>query len=195
MTTLTLSARRLLGLAALVPVAAATAACTTSSSGASPHVTVPVTAHPSASSTPTGPPECATASLHVKLGSGKRATGAINYHLDFTNAGSATCSLQGFPAVALVTAGTNAGNLIGGYANPTRYAPSKQIVLAAGQTAHAQLSHFPPGNNRSCHPVTAHWLKVYLPHQAKAAYLPFTTRTCAVLAGLTLAISAFVAGA
>jgi hypothetical protein len=195
MTISALSARRLLGLAVLVPVATVTAACAASPGVGSPHVTVPVRATPSGSITPAGPPACATAALHVKLGASNRVAKATYRNLDFTNVGSATCSLLGYPTVALVSAGTNAGELIGGYAKPDPATSSKQVVLAAGQTAHAQLGHVAPANTPSCHPVTAHWLRIYLPHQTKADYLPFTTRTCAALAALTMYISDFVAGA
>ncbi len=205
MTISALSARHLLGLAVLLPVAAATTACAASTSVGSPHATVPVRAIPSASITQAGPPACAAAALHVKLGASSHVASnhvASNHvakttyrNLDFTNVGSATCSLQGYPAVALVSAGSGAGNLIGGYAKPDAVTPSKQIVLTAGQTAHAQLGHTEPANTPSCHPVTAHWLRVYLPHQTTPAYLPFTTRTCAALAALTMYISTFVAGA
>jgi hypothetical protein len=204
-------ARRLLALAALGPVAAVAAACGTSSSGSSPEHTVTVTLKPSSggstpASTPStspaaptsaGPAECTTAGLRVKIGPSNGAAGTIYYDIVFTNAGSAACFLQGYPGVSLVSAGSTAGSQIGADAKRNAVTPSKQIVLAAGQTAHAVIGvadaeNFPASK---CKPVTAHWLKVFPPDQTVAAYAPFTTQTCASTSVPTMSITTISSGA
>jgi hypothetical protein len=105
--------------------------------------------------------------------------------------------MEGYPGVSLVSAGNNAGSQIGADAKRNPVVTPKQIVLAPGQTANAQLGvaeagNFPPS---SCDPVTAHWLKVFPPDQTVAAYAPFTTQTCASTSTATMHIAALTAGA
>jgi len=202
--------RRLLALGALAPVAAVAAACGTSSSAGSPGNTVTVTVTPpsgggtaasspstSQGSTPAGPAECTTAALHVKIGSSNGAAGTIYYDLVFTNVASATCFLQGYPGASLVSAGSTSGSQIGADAKRDSVTPSKQIVLATGQTAHAVLGVTEAGDfpASKCNPVTAHWLKVFPPDQTVAAYAPFTTQTCASTSVPTLRITTITSGA
>ena len=206
------AARRLLAAAALGSAAALAAGCgSSSSSGAgSPQHTVTVTVTPSSGSggttapstpgtSPTAPgvAECATSDLSVRVGASNGAAGTIYYSLDFTNASSSSCFVEGYPGVSLVTAGSGSGSQIGADAKRVPVVTPKQIVLAPGQTANAQLGvavaqNFPTS---SCHPVTAHWLKVFPPDQTVAAYAPFTTQTCASTKTATLHIAAITAGA
>lgn len=135
--------------------------------------------------------------LHVKVGSGNGAAGTIYYNLDFTNVGSATCFVQGYPGVSLVSAGSAAGSQVGADAKRDAATPVRQIIIAQGQTAHAVLAvaeagNFPPGK---CNPVTAHWLKIFPPDQTLAAFVPFTTQTCASTSVPTLRITTMSAGA
>lgn len=201
--------RRLLALGALGPVAAVAAACGTSSSSSSPGTTVTVTVTPSSGSgspagtpsttqgsTPAGPAECRTAGLHVKMGPSNGAAGTIYYDIVFTNAGHATCFMEGYPGVSLVSAGSTSGSQIGADAKRDPVTPSAQITLAAGQTAHAVLGvaealNFPASK---CNPVTAHWLKVFPPDQTVAAYVRFTTQTCASTSVPTMHITRISSG-
>jgi hypothetical protein len=201
--------RRMLALGALAPIAAVAAGCGTSSSGGSPGSTGTVTLTPSSGGTPAstpstsqiptvaGPPECATAALRVKIGSSNGAAGTIYYDLVFTNVGTATCLLQGYPGVSLVSAGSASGSQIGADAKRDSVTPSRQIVLATGQTAHAVLGVTEAGDfpASKCNPVTAHWLKVFPPDQTVAAYAPFTTQTCASTSVPTLRITTISSGA
>jgi len=202
--------RRLLALGALAPVAVVAAACGTSSGSGSQGSTVTVTVTPSSGgggaastpstsqdSTPAGPAECTTAALHVKIGSSNGAAGTIYYDLVFTNVASATCFLQGYPGVSLVSAGSTSGSQIGADAKRDSVAPSKKVVLATGQTAHAVLGVAEAGDfpASKCNPVTAHWLKVFPPDQTVAAYAPFTTQTCASTSVATMRITTISSGA
>ncbi|HUC58115.1 MAG TPA: DUF4232 domain-containing protein [Streptosporangiaceae bacterium] len=207
-----LGGRRLLIVATLGAVAALAAGCGTASSGGSPNSTVTVTVTPSSgtsssstpappasssSSAPAGPAECATSALKVKVGSSNGAAGTIYYSIDFTNVSAASCFVEGYPGASLVSAGNNSGSQIGADAKRDPVVTPKEIVLAPGQTANAQLGvaeagNFPAG---TCQPVTVHWLKVFPPDQTVAAYTPFTTQTCASTSVATMHIAALTAGA
>lgn len=208
MTIATSCVRRLLALGALGPVAALVAACGSSSSSGTPGSTVTVTVPPSSggttpASSPSTPPtpaglaECTTAVLHVKLGTSNGAAGTIYYDIVFTNAGTKSCFIEGYPGVSLVSAGNTAGSQIGADAKRDAVTPSAQVTLAAGQTAHAVLGVANAGNfpASKCDPVTAHWLKVFPPDQTVAAYAPFTTQTCASTSVPTMRITAISSGA
>lgn len=205
------SARRLFAVAALATSAAFVTACGTSSSGPPPPghtviITEPAVSSPaqsapspssSGSATPTGPAECTTADLKVARGQSNGAAGTIYYNIDFTNTSSSSCFLQGYPGVSLVSAGDGSGSQIGADAKRTAVTPSRQIVLAPGQTANAALGVAEAGNfpASSCKPVTAHWLKVFPPDQTVADYVPFTTMTCASTSTATMHIAAITSGA
>jgi hypothetical protein len=203
--------RSLLTLAALAPVAAFLTACGTvgSSTPGSPATTVTFTESPSNSptssptessqTTPTsaGPSECRSAGLHVRVASSNGAAGTIYYNLDFVNVSASTCFVRGYPGVSLVSAGSDAGSQIGADAKRDPVTPSKTIILAPGQTAHAVLGvaealNFP---SSKCRPVNAHWLKVFPPDQTVALYAPFTTQTCASTSVATIRITTISAGA
>jgi hypothetical protein len=203
-------ARRLVAVAALVSSAAFIAACGTSSSGgAGSPKTVTITEPPassptqptpspssSAPATPSGPTECTTAELKITRGQSNGAAGTIYYNIDFTNASSSSCFMRGYPGVSLVTAGDGSGSQVGADAKRVPVTPSHQIVLAPGQTANAALgvaeaANFPAS---SCNPVTAHWLKVFPPDQTVAAYVAFTTQTCASTTTATMHISEISSG-
>jgi len=150
-----------------------------------------------AESTPADPAECATAALRVRIGPSNGAAGTIYYDIVFTNASSTTCFLQGYPGVSLVSAGDASGSQIGADAKRDPVAPPVQVVLAAGQTAHAVLGVTEAGNFAAskCNPVTAHWLRVFPPDQTAAAYAPFTTQTCASTSLPTMRITTISSGA
>jgi Protein of unknown function (DUF4232) len=208
---ITSGSRKLLAVAALGSAAAFVTACGSSSSAGSPPSTVTVTISPSSgtspspatpvpatpSSAPAGPAECTTAALHVMVGQSNGAAGTIYFNLDFTNASASSCFVQGYPGVSLVSAGSNSGSQIGADAKRDPVTPVHQIVLAAGQTAHAVLGVTDAGNfpSSTCHMVTAHFIKVFPPDQTVPAYAPFTTQTCASTSVPTMHITAISSGA
>lgn len=191
MTVLASGPRRLLLVAVLGPVAVAAAACS------SPASSSPLPAPRTSYAAPARMAKCATSALRIKVGARTGAAGITNRNIDFTNVGSAKCFLQGFPAAAMVSAGSGSGNLIGSYARPDPVTPEKPIVLASGQTAHAVLGAYKLGSHvaTNCDPVTPHWLKVFPPGQTMPAYLPFTARICSASAARTLQITPITAGA
>jgi Protein of unknown function (DUF4232) len=182
--------RRLMLVAALGPVAVAAAACSGPASSSPPPA--PRTTY----AAPARMAKCATSALRIKIGASTAATGIAYRNIDFTNVGSAKCFLQGYPAVAMVSAGSDSGNLVGAYARPYTATPAKPIVLASGQTAHAIVGVYKLGSHlaTNCDPATPHWLKVFPPGQTMPAYVPFIARICAAGAARTLQITPIVAG-
>jgi hypothetical protein len=152
-------------------------------------VTATVTATPSTSAPPptgtsvsphvSGPPECATSGLAVKLGAGNGAAGSTFIPIVFTNTTGSTCSMFGYPGVSFVTG--QGGSQIGSAAMRDSTQPARTIVLAAGGVAHATLRvvqalNFP---SAACKPVTANTLKIFPPGQTEPLYISFTAMTCA----------------
>ncbi len=207
---ITVGTRGLLALAAIGPVALLAAACGTTSTPTST-ATVTVTARPpagagtpstpatssSATPTPAGPGECTSAELKVTTGQSNGAAGTIYSNLDFTNISAGPCFVQGYPGVSLVSAGDGSGSQIGADAKRDTVTPSKQILLNAGDVAHAVLGVAEAGNfpASSCHIVTAHWLQVFPPDQTVAEFVPFTTQTCSSTSTPTMRITVLSSGA
>jgi hypothetical protein len=206
-----LYAGRLLATLALGTIGALATACSSGqstatvfapppSSGSSPTAAASQGSSPSAPASPTaaaGPAECSSAALRLSVSGGGAAAGTAYTHLDFTNISGASCFMQGYPGVSLVTAGSNAGSQVGSDAKRDPVYPSSSVTLAPGQTAHALLGiadagNFPPSK---CQPVTAHWLKVFPPDSTVALYLHFTTQTCASTSVPTMHVSTVVAKA
>jgi len=199
-----LSARTALAAAVLASTAGLLAACGSggsSSGNAAPTVTVTSTAPAgggtaAASSSATasgpagtggsgggasggGPAACATSDLKVTTGKGNGAAGSVIVPLQFSNTGTASCTLFGYPGVSFVT-GVN-GSQVGASAGEDPATPRQQITLAPGGTAHALLQvavaqNFPAAR---CRLTTAHLLRVFPPGQTAAAYVSYTASTCA----------------
>jgi hypothetical protein len=175
-------------------LAALVAAC--GSGTAAPTVTVTVTQAPTeagaaggtpsptptGSSTPASPaaaPGCATRDLQVKLGASQGAAGSTYTVIDFTNTGTASCALYGYPGVAL--AGGSPVAQIGAAAAESDATPRLLVTLAPGATGNALLrivdaGNFPPGR---CHPVAASFLQVFPPNQTTPTYVPTSAQACA----------------
>lgn len=148
-----------------------------------------------------GSPECPAADLKLTIGTGNGAAGSIYYPLDFTNTGSAACTMYGYPGVAFVTkdGGTGAGGTVLGKPafRDAAFAP-KLVTLAPGATAYASLQvqvaeNYPAA---TCKPVTGHWLQVYPPGSKAAEYVRFTAVTCSgkIPSGSTLGIDVVLPG-
>jgi hypothetical protein len=197
------AARRASAAAAFGIITAIAAGCgstTTSTVTVPPPASSPASAPASSSappaSSPAGPAECATASLRVTVSGVGAAAGTGFAHVRFTNIGTATCFLVGYPGVSLVSAGSNAGSQVGADAKRDPTVPSRVITLSPGATAHALLAivdafNYPP---TKCQPVKAHWLKVFPPDQLSAEYVKFTTETCASTSQPTMRIQRIRSG-
>ena len=173
----------------------ATVTVTPSSSGTGPATSPATSPTPAPSSQPQAAP-CTTAGLHVSRGASNGAAGTIFYNIDFTNTSSTACVLEGYPGVSFVSAGSQAGSQVGADAKRTTTTPVHRVTIAGGQSAHAVLGVAEAGNfpAAKCDPVTAHWLKVFPPDQRTAAYVSFTTQTCASTAQPTMTITTITGG-
>ena len=213
MNSASLAARRIVSTAMMAAFAAIAAACSSgggssSSSSASPPVSgatsaptaAPASSPASASATSpaqAGPGVCRTAGLRVTKVASNGTAGTIYYNVDFSNASASPCVLQGYPGASLVSSPNSAGSQIGADAKRITTSPVRAITIAPGQTAHAALGVAEAGNYPAaqCNPVTAHWLKVFPPGMRTAAYVPFSTQTCASTSQPTMTITAIAPGA
>jgi Protein of unknown function (DUF4232) len=183
-----ITARRTLTVAILAAAGSVIAGCGSSPPSARPTVTVtkivresaPATSPvpPIQTSTPAGPPGCATAALKASLGPGSGAAGSSFYPIEFTNTSGSTCSLYGYPGVSFVTA---AGAQVGAAATEDPTYPRQLVTLAPGDTAHAELK---VGNAQNypastCDPVAVSLLKIFPPNQTSALTISFAATACA----------------
>jgi hypothetical protein len=177
--------------AALCCMAVLASACGSASSPSSePTRTVTATVTPSApastspgpSSSPTAPSApaaCLSRYLGAKVGLTQGTAGSSYIVLDFTNLGTVSCTLYGYPGVSL--AGGKPVTQIGLAATESDTSPRQLVTLAPGAVGNALLritdaDNFPPGR---CHPVTSTFLQIYPPNQTVPIYLGFRSRACA----------------
>lgn len=140
------------------------------------------------------PSACSTSALVVWLDTaGSGAAGSVYFHLEFTNAGTRSCSLFGYPGVAAVTL---SGLQLGAPANKNVTAAPKTITLGVGATGTATLQITDSGvySRAACHPISAAGLRVYPPGQKAAKVVPYPFTTCSVPARVTLHIGAMIPG-
>lgn len=114
---------------------------------------------------------CVTANLKASLGEPEGAAGSSYYTLTFTNVGTVSCTLQGFPGVSYVTG--ESGTQVGASAAWDGTKGSAVTVLPGG-TATAQLQevdvyNFPPS---VCDPTGIRGLRIYPPGEKSALYVP-----------------------
>ncbi|HEV2781818.1 MAG TPA: DUF4232 domain-containing protein [Actinophytocola sp.] len=166
----------------------------TSSGPATGPITVsppPTSSQPPATSAPTPAPpapapppepatsgECKAAELQLSIGQGEGAAGTHYRPLRFTNKGTRTCVIQGFPGVSYV-AGDD-GHQVGeaAFREGTKGAA---VTLAPGQTAFATVGFVNAGNfdPAECRPTPTRGLRVYPPHDTAAMFLPLEGTGCA----------------
>jgi|HubBroStandDraft_2_1064218.scaffolds.fasta_scaffold08073_4 hypothetical protein len=134
-------------------------------------------AHPA---TPARPQtaECASGNTYVWLAlAANGALGTIYYPVEFTNTGSHSCWLEGFPGVSAVT---GSGRALGPAAGRFSATPHR-VTLKPNQTAHAALGIIDVGGGTiaGCHLATAGGLAVYAPNQRRRQLvLNFSFRAC-----------------
>jgi hypothetical protein len=124
-------------------------------------------------------PLCRTADLKVAKGTIGAAAGSVYLQIDFTNTSGATCTLHGYPGVALTTSKT-AASQVGMAATRSTGQSFRLVTLAPKASASAtlhlvQVVNYPAA---SCGPVSGSFLQVYPPGQQSAVYLPYQGQTC-----------------
>ena len=151
-----------------------------SSPATSPSSSTPPSSSPASPTSASAKTQCATSDLvaNVTAMAGGAAAGSNYVPIEFRNISSHTCVMFGFPGVSWTTG--MRGSQIGQPAARTTGYPSVTATLPAGGSAHAWLQIADAGNfpASSCHPVTAHWLRIYPPNQFSSLYAKFTTQVC-----------------
>jgi hypothetical protein len=117
--------------------------------------------------------------LSLRRGNGGAAAGTAYQPIVFTNHGSSTCALRGYPGVAFVASAT--GRQVGAAASRNPQQPVTTILIAPDSSVSALLGianyqNFPPGECQS-HPVSG--LRIYPPGNTAAAYVSFKTASAA----------------
>jgi Protein of unknown function (DUF4232) len=151
----------------------------TAPAGSGPSSNVPNGAVPSGGSGGLAILACPTSGLKLAEGTTGAAAGSVYMQIEFTNTSGRTCTLFGYPGVALTTS-TTPGSQVGAAARRSTGKPKQVITLTPGQTASAtlqiaQVANYP---SSSCQPVSARYLQVYPPGQTSARYLPYTGQGC-----------------
>ena len=122
--------------------------------------------------------DCTTSVLKVTTGDGGGgAAGSFYSYIDFTNTGSIPCSIDGYPGVSLTD---GSGTQIGAAATRDPSSVAKEVTLAPGATANAQLrmTDFGVYPTSQCHPTPSAYLKIYPPNNTTPTQIPFTGTTC-----------------
>lgn len=120
---------------------------------------------------------------------GGGTAGSVFYRIEFTNLGSSTCSLFGFPIVAALNLN---GKQVGA---PATHMPGKKVKavkIAQGQTATAQLRIVEAGNfsPNECKPTWAAGLRIGVPGGLGTKFAPLAFQTCALTSAQILSVGA-----
>src|SRR3954447_11021190 len=161
-------------LVALGLVAAATVACGGGTAQLATKQAAPKA--PTGKAAATGSPSpgrCTTGNLSAHLGAAGGAAGSTYEPLVFTNKGSATCTLDGYPGVSFVA--PSSGKQVGAAASRNPQHPAALVTLAPGATASALLQIANEANYpaSTCQPTDVSGLRVYPPGATTALYVAF----------------------
>lgn len=134
---------------------------------------------PSPSTAPsTTPSRCTIEDLTVSLGPSEGAAGSTYLPVRLTNTSTASCRVQGFGGVSLVTSPRS--EPVGAPADRTHRGEATAVVLRPGATAEATLQqtnadNYPTG---TCQPSRTHGLRVYPPDETHSVYLRHAATAC-----------------
>ena len=172
---------------------ASSAAAAPTSSSASPGSASSAAVNPNTAAG--GPPACATADLKATAGVAQGAAGSVYQVIDFTNIGTASCSLYGYPGVAL--AGGSPVTQIGAAASRSTQTAASLVTLAVGATGNTllritQAENYPQS---TCSPVASTYLQIYPPNQTTPIYLAYKSTGCSSTKVNLLTVSVVQAGA
>ena len=137
---------------------------------------------------------CQTSDLTLTLGPGDGAAGHEYFALKFTNTGTATCTLNGYPGVSFVT-GT-AGQQLGAPAQRATNAPAVGITLQPGSAGVATIGVTQAGNYdaATCQPTPVTGFRVYPPNETASAFVAYAGTGCASSAVNLLTVTAVTTG-
>ena len=173
--------------------AAASSSSASASSAAAP------TGHASSAAVnpnvPGGPPGCATRDLKATVGVAQGAAGSVYQVIDFTNIGTASCSLYGYPGIAL--AGGSPVTQIGMAASRSPQAGPALVTLKPGDVANTLLRITVAQNypTSKCSPMASTYLQIYPPNQTTPIYLGYKSTGCSATGVNLLTVSVVQSGA
>jgi hypothetical protein len=142
-----------------------------------------------------GPPGCATRDLKATVGVAQGAAGSVYQVIDFTNIGTASCSLYGYPGIAL--AGGSPVTQIGAAASRSPQAGPALVTLKPGAVANTllritQAQNYPTSK---CSPMASTYLQIYPPNQTTPIYLGYKSTGCSATGVKLLTVSVVQTGA
>lgn len=116
---------------------------------------------------------CHTDDLSLSLRTGGGAAGSVYESLQFTNKGSGSCTMSGYPGVSFVTAGT--GDQVGAAASRNPQHAAVTVTVAPGATAESvvQVVDYMNYSPAQCKATHVSGFRVYPPGETTAAYVPF----------------------
>ncbi|SDC75420.1 Protein of unknown function [Actinokineospora iranica] len=168
------------------PTTTTTADATTTTEATSSAAAPPATADAGAGPTGTSQADngaatgndCKAADLKLAVRDGDAAAGTVYRSLVFTNSGTRTCTIQGFPGVSYV-AGAD-GHQVG----PAAFrvgAKGAPVTLAPGQSASADVGFVNVRNYdaAACKPTEVRGLRVYPPHDTASMFVELPGVGCA----------------
>jgi Protein of unknown function (DUF4232) len=175
--------------ATLAAAGLALAACGSGTPTARPTKTITITASPAtpaASAAATTQPAsaagaaagCLTRYLYGSIGLTQGTAGAIEVTIVFKNLDNVSCTLYGFPGVALAS-----GTPVTDVGQPSTESPTtarELVTLAPGGFAYATLQVSDAGNYpaSACTQVATDWLAVIPPNQTVPLYIPYNSTGC-----------------
>lgn len=128
----------------------------------------------------TTPARCTVSHLSLRLGAAGHAAGSTYRPIIFTNKGTTSCALRGYPGVSYVA--PSSGAQVGAAASRSAGVTVRTITLAAGAHASAllQLVNYTDYPASSCGARSVSGLRVYPPGSKAAAYVAFahTMKAC-----------------
>jgi hypothetical protein len=141
-----------------------------------------------------GPPGCATRDLKATVGIAQGAAGSVYQVIDLTNIGTSSCSLYGYPGIAL--AGGSPVTQIGAPASRSTASAPKLVSLAAGATANTlvQITEAENYPASKCGPTPSTYLQIYPPNQTTPIYLAYKSMGCSSTKVKLLTVSVMLAG-
>ncbi|WP_246009644.1 DUF4232 domain-containing protein [Actinokineospora cianjurensis] len=141
-------------------------------------VSLPPTTDSSTPPEPASTDDCKVSELKLAVKDGDAAAGTVFRKLVFTNAGTRTCVIQGFPGVSYVTG--DDGHQVGpaAYRVGTKGAP---VRLEPGSSATSDVGFVNVRNYdpQVCQPTPVRGLRIYPPHDTESTFVDLPGTGCA----------------
>jgi hypothetical protein len=192
-----MNTRRVIGAVAVIAMAAGAALVAGSLSSSTPPAAAGSgggsTGGQSAATTAGAVPRCRTPSLEIWLGVGPggAAAGSRYVPVEFTNTGSASCALDGYPGVS-----ARSSSQLGSAAGRDTAVASRAVTLAPGATAHSVLQMVDVANFPAtrCGQTTASTLRVFPPGSFTSEDIAYRVPACSKPGPVYLEVTAVAPG-